>query len=165
MKKLFIFISMCLAVNVFARSKKTDANSGASNVRVEATEEHTVQALDHAPVEATAETESDDEIIFYKIEKKAQFPGGNQPMYQFLRDNLVYPEQALKDSIQGKVFVEFVVNRDGSICNATVIRSSQNELLDAEAVRVVNIMPKWVPGEQLGKPVRSKFTLPVFFKL
>ena len=79
-------------------------------------------------------------------------------------DNVRYPDEALKDAIEGKVIVRFDVNKNGSISNITIVRSLQT-LLDAEAVRVINTMPKWNPGTQRGKPIKVGFTLPVNFSL
>ena len=83
---------------------------------------------------------------------------------QFLRQEVKYPKEAFKDGVQGRVVVQFVVEKDGSISEVEVVKKV-NEHLDAEAVRVVNAMPKWKPGKQKGEPVRVKFTLPVTFRL
>lgn len=90
--------------------------------------------------------------------------GGYDAMYAFLRSNLVYPEVPLKNFIQGQVFVQFVVERDGSISNVHVIIGVHPDL-DKEAVRVVKIMPKWNPGKVKGKPVRSYYRIPIHFKI
>ena len=98
------------------------------------------------------------------VEKPAEFPGGIPAMQAYMAKNIHYPAEAEKTGMQGTVMLSFIVEKDGSITNATVIRS-RGELLDNEALRVVKGMPKWTPGMQGGKPVRTKFTLPIPFKL
>ena len=92
------------------------------------------------------------------------FPGGNILMLKYLADNIKYPASAVKAKKQGRVIVGFIVQKDGSITHAKIVRSIDPEL-DAEALRVVKGMPKWTPGTQLGKPVSVKYTLPVKFSL
>lgn len=101
--------------------------------------------------------------------KKAEFIGGNEEMIKFLSENVKYPEDVLQANekganIHGRVYVKFVVEKDGSISDVEVIRSVHPSL-DAESVRVVKLMSgKWTPATERGKPVRSKFTLPFVFK-
>ena len=83
---------------------------------------------------------------------------------QYLNKNIKYPVIAQEQGVQGRVIVQFVVNKDGSIVDAQVVRSV-DPYLDKEAIRVINTMPKWTPGKQRGKPVRVKFTVPVAFRL
>ncbi|MDE6002902.1 MAG: energy transducer TonB, partial [Prevotella sp.] len=98
------------------------------------------------------------------IEQMPQFPGGQAAMRQFLSENLRYPEEAFTNNVQGRVIVNFFVDKDGSVTDARVVHSS-NPLLDAEALRVVSSMPNWTPGMQKGKPVRVRYTVPVSFRL
>jgi protein TonB len=91
-------------------------------------------------------------------------PGFDGDLMQYMIANLRYPDQARKNNIQGRVLVQFVVRKDGRVADAKIAKSA-NPLLDAEALRVVRIMPKWIPGRQDGKPVDVYFTLPVTFKL
>lgn len=107
------------------------------------------------------EEETDEVITFVPAEDMPQFNGN---LKQWLSKNLNYPSLAAEMGIQGKVFVQFVVERDGSISNVTVVRGV-DESLDKEAVRVVQIMPKWIPGKQRGKPVRVAYHLPITFEL
>ena len=93
-----------------------------------------------------------------------EFPGGMEAMYSFLRNELQYPAVARVNNIQGTVLLEFVVEKDGSISNAKPLVSLYPEC-DAEAIRIVNKMPKWKPAKQNGKPVRCYFNLPIRFKL
>ena len=110
-------------------------------------------------------TEEDyDQLTFNVVEKMPEFEGGVENMMKFLQTNIKYPEEAKKKGTQGRVVVQFVVEKDGSIVESKVVKSVSPEL-DAEALRVVKAMPKWIPGEQRGKKVRVLFTLPVSFKI
>ncbi len=105
-----------------------------------------------------------EEEIFQVVENMPEFPGGLQELMKWLQKNIKYPSISQENGVQGRVIVQFVVNRDGSIVDPAVIRSV-DPYLDKEALRVVKAMPKWKPGEQRGKPVRVKYTLPVMFRL
>lgn len=85
-------------------------------------------------------------------------------MLSYLSKNVKYPEEALKDNVQGRVIVGFIVEKDGSVSNAKIIRSVDSAL-DKEAIRIVMSMPKWTPGRQNGRNVRTKYNVPVNFKL
>lgn len=111
------------------------------------------------PVEEEATEE-----IFVVVEQQPEFPGGMAALMKFLGDNIKYPVIAQENGIQGRVITNFVVERDGSITDVQVVRG-QDPSLDREAVRVIKSMPKWKPGEQRGKTVRVRFTLPVVFRL
>ncbi|NLZ72969.1 MAG: energy transducer TonB [Bacteroidales bacterium] len=108
--------------------------------------------------------EPDEEEIFEVVENMPEFPGGPAEMMKFLSNNIRYPTIAQENGIQGRVIVQFVVNSDGTIVDANVVRSV-DPFLDKEALRVINSMPKWKPGMQRGKAVRVKYTLPVMFRL
>ena len=97
-------------------------------------------------------------------ETMPQFPGGRGVLMKYLAANIKYPASAVKGKKEGRVIVTFIVQKDGSITHAKIVRSIDPEL-DAEALRVVKGMPKWTPGTQLGKPVSVKYTLPVKFSL
>lgn len=112
-----------------------------------------------APADSTAEEE-----VFMVAEQMPEFPGGMKELLKFLQDNLKYPENAMKNNVQGRVIVQFVVEKDGTLTEFKVARSVDPDL-DAEALRVLQTMPKWKPGMQRGKIVRVKFTVPVSFKL
>ena len=94
----------------------------------------------------------------------AEYPGGVDAMANYIASSVVYPEKAKTDNVQGKVFVQFVVETDGSIAEATVLRGVGGEC-DDEALRVVKSMPQWKPATFKGKPVRSKYVLPINFVL
>lgn len=112
---------------------------------------------------STAQTKKND-IVFDVVEVMPQFPGGQIAMLKYIMENMKYPEQAMKEGIQGRVAVRFIVEKDGSISDVKPILSV-HPLLNKEAVRVVESMPKWTPGKHNGKPVRVRFNLPVMFKL
>ena len=105
-----------------------------------------------------------EEVIFQVVEQMPEFPGGMQKAMEFLGKNIKYPVAAQEAKIEGRVIVQFVVGRDGSVSDAKVMRGVNPEL-DAEAVRVVSIMPKWNPGKQRGKAVAVKYTMPIMFRL
>jgi protein TonB len=102
--------------------------------------------------------------IFTVVEEQPGYPGGEESRIKFLQDNIKYPEEAKELGIQGKVFVTFVVEVDGSITDVRVLRGIGGGC-DEEAIRVVRAMPKWVPGKQRGVPVRVQFNLPIKFTL
>lgn len=112
---------------------------------------------------STAQTKKND-MVFDVVEVMPQFPGGQIAMLKYIMENIKYPEQAMKEGIQGRVAVRFIVEKDGSISDVKPILSV-HPLLNKEAVRVVESMPKWSPGKQNGKPVRVRFNVPVMFKL
>lgn len=112
-----------------------------------------------APADSTAKEE-----VFMVAEQMPEFPGGMKELLKFLQDNLKYPENAMKNNVQGRVIVQFVVEKDGTPTEFKVLRSVDPDL-DAEALRVLQTMPKWKPGMQRGEVVRVKYTVPVSFKL
>ncbi|MBQ7210469.1 MAG: energy transducer TonB [Paludibacteraceae bacterium] len=118
------------------------------------------------PVEEKVEVEvEEDQTVFVIVETMPEFPGGQAELMKYLSNNVKYPVIAQENGIQGRVVCQFVVERDGSIANVEVVRSSNEASLDREAVRVIKSMPKWKPGKQRGKAVRVKYTVPVNFKL
>ena len=119
--------------------------------------------IKYVPVEVVEE-EPDEQEIFDIVEHMPDFPGGQAALMKYLASNIKYPTIAQENGTQGRVIVQFVVNRDGSIVDARVARSV-DPYLDREALRVVNSMPKWKPGMQRNKPVRVLYTLPVMFRL
>jgi protein TonB len=104
------------------------------------------------------------DTIFDVVEQNPSFPGGERAMQKWLNDNLRYPAVAAEMGVSGKVHVQFVVGRDGSVRDIEVIRPVDPSL-DKEAVRAISKMPKWIPGRQRGNPVTARFTMPVNFVL
>ena len=121
--------------------------------------------VEAAAEEAVEEEEPEEQTIFEVVEQMPEFPnGGMAGLMQYLSKNIKYPTIAQENGTQGRVTVQFVVNKDGSIVDAKVLRGV-DPYLDKEAVRVIMGMPKWKPGMQRGKPVRVKYTVPVMFRL
>lgn len=111
-----------------------------------------------------ATAQPSDDVVFMVVEKMPQFPGGDSELFNYLSQNIKYPVEAQKAGIQGRVICQFIVEKDGAISNVKVLRSIDPNL-DAEAVRVINAMPNWQPGEQRGKKVSVEYTLPINFRL
>ena len=105
-----------------------------------------------------------EDIVFVVAEKMPSFPGGDAALLQYLGKNIKYPTIPQENGTQGRVIVQFVVDKDGTITNPVVVKSV-DAYLDKEALRVINAMPKWTPGKQRNQPVRVKYTLPVMFRL
>lgn len=135
-------------------------------------EESTIQVSDdtqaavevkYTPVEVEEE-EVDEQQIFQIVEEMPEFPGGMGACLKWIADNIKYPAISQENGVQGRVTVQFVVNTDGSIVDAKVLRGV-DPYLDKEALRVISKMPKWKPGKQRGKAVRCSFSVPVRFQL
>lgn len=128
-----------------------------------------VPAIEESPVyqmvgEVADIPPADKNFVYRSVDEMPVFPGGEEAMMRYLAENVRYPEQAAKDSIQGRVIVQFVVKDDGTVGTVKVVRSV-NSLLDAEAVRVVKSMPKFIPGKINGIEVSVWYILPVAFKI
>ncbi|MEJ5266702.1 MAG: energy transducer TonB [Bacteroidales bacterium] len=118
-------------------------------------------------VQTTFNVETEEEvepISFAVVEEKPTFPGGEAELLKFIAENTKYPEIAKENGIQGRVFVQFVIDKNGNVTNVTIARGV-DPYLDAEAIRVVKMLPKWTPGKQRGKPVPVTFVVPINFKL
>lgn len=122
-----------------------------------------VQEIVQAPIAAPVEEEEVEEI-FVVVEKMPEFPGGQAALMKYFSDNVRYPVIAAENGIQGRVICNFTVWKDGTIRDIQVVRGIDKSL-DREAIRLIENMPKWNPGEQRGKAVSCKFTVPVMFKL
>ncbi|MEA4983698.1 MAG: M56 family metallopeptidase, partial [Paludibacter sp.] len=105
-----------------------------------------------------------DEVVFMVVEKMPEYPGGNSELFKYLAQSIKYPVDAQESGTQGKVICQFVVGKDGNISDVEVIRSVAPSI-DTEAMRVIKAMPAWTPGEQKGKNVSVRYTLPINFKL
>lgn len=102
--------------------------------------------------------------VFDTVEQMPEYPGGMQAMIAFLQTNMKYPEEAAKQKVEGRVMVQFIVETDGSISDVHVAKQVFPSL-DAEAIRVVQAMPKWTPGKEKGNVVRVKYNLPIVFRM
>jgi protein TonB len=123
-------------------------------------------AVDGTP--AQDEVQAEESVVqgkvFDVVEQMPAFPGGQQELMNFLMKNVKYPKEATDKGIEGRVIVQFVVDKDGSVVEPKVVKSVSPEL-DQEALRVVKKMPKWQPGKQNGEVVRVKYNIPVSFRL
>ena len=115
-------------------------------------------------VELEEEEEEEEEEIFQVVENDPEFPGGAEALYKYLAQNIKYPQLARENNITGRVYVTFVVEKDGSVTGVRVLRDIGGGC-GQEAIRVVKAMPKWTPGKQRGKNVRVQYNLPVNFSL
>ncbi|MBI9065818.1 MAG: energy transducer TonB [Salinivirgaceae bacterium] len=115
-------------------------------------------------VEMVEEEEEEEAQVFFIVENMPEFPGGDVELRNYINKNVVYPEIAKENGIQGRVFIQFVVNRNGEVEGVKVVRGVDPSL-DKEAVRVIKTLPKWAPGSQRGKPVKVSFTVPINFQL
>ena len=109
--------------------------------------------------------EADENVVFKIVETMPSFPGGDAALMKYIGDNVRYPAIAQENGIQGRTICQFTVERDGSITDIQVLRSSGDASLDKEAKRVIQSMPRWSPGKQRGKPVRVSYTIPINFRL
>lgn len=112
----------------------------------------------------SSEVFSKETEVFLPVDVSAEFPGGLEKFAQYIFKNLKYPEKAKEEKTQGKVFVSFVVEKDGSLTDIKIFKSVSPEL-DAEAIRLMKASPKWKPGMQGNNPVRQNYTLPIPFTL
>jgi len=135
-------------------------------LEIEDTEADEETMIDVAPVISMGreEEKEDDSPVFYIVEEMPEFPGGELALRQFIANAIKYPVIAQENGIQGKVYVSFVVGKDGQVSDARVIRGVDASL-DKEALRVVNSLPRWKPGKQQGEAVRVSFSVPISFVL
>ena len=157
LKALFVLPVAFAAVTVISCTSPKEKKAEANQEPASAPE---MQVVTYAPQPKEAAQGE----VFQVVEEQPMFPGGMGEMMKFLQQNVKYPKEAQDQGKQGRVIVQFVVNKDGSISNDTIVRSV-DPLLDAEAIRVVRSMPNWTPGKQKGEAVRVRFTLPVTFRL
>lgn len=122
------------------------------------------QNKEYQEIVETAPVEAEEAEIFTVVEESPEYPGGDEARMKYLKDNLKYPQLARESGIDGTVYIEFVVETNGNITKATIKRDIGGGCGD-EALRVVKNMPKWKPGKQRNKPVRTQFVLPIKFIL
>ncbi len=123
------------------------------------------EVKEEVKVEEDKREEADENVVFKIVETMPSFPGGDQALMKYIGDNVRYPAIAQENGIQGRTICQFTVEKDGSITDIQVLRSSGDASLDKEAKRVIQSMPKWSPGKQRGKPVRVSYTIPINFRL
>ena len=150
------------ALKVYAKQFNADTSNGILFINTKEYVKNGEKKVVEVVVKAKKPEEAEKPLDV--VEEMPKFPGGDAAMMEFLRNTVKYPEEAEENGIQGRVVVQFIIEKDGSISGAEVIKKV-NEHLDAEALRVIGEMPKWTPGKQKGEAVRVKFTLPVTFRL
>ncbi|MBO5553606.1 MAG: energy transducer TonB [Paludibacteraceae bacterium] len=123
------------------------------------------EVKEEVKVEEDEREEADENVVFKIVETMPSFPGGDAALMKYIGDNVRYPAIAQENGIQGRTICQFTVERDGSITDIQVLRSSGDASLDKEAKRVIQSMPRWSPGKQRGKPVRVSYTIPINFRL
>ena len=138
----FIFAALCLAAPLMSQVSGLSVNKSAYR-----------------------ENYQDNSQVYTLAEQMPEYPGGKDAMFQYIKDNLHYPQSVKDDGIQGRAICQFVVNTDGTICCAEITKSTGNALLDYEAIRLIKNMPEWTPGTQNGQPIRVKYTIPINFKI
>ena len=167
-KALYVLPLAVVAACTFSSPNSATDDKGSENVaNNEASASNLHEVVQNVDIETTvvAYGGQDDEPVYQVVEQQPEYPGGTGELMKFISRNIKYPKESCDKNSQGKAFVGFVVKRDGSIGNIEVVRTSGDNLLDAEAVRVVKAMPAWVPGKQGGKEVNVRYVLPVAFRL
>ena len=178
-KALYILPAAAIAALLFSQPESVNAVEQPSDGKVtEFVANDQTEMPATAPSESTANRRkvaavgevkhtqpSDTTQVYQVVEQMPQFPGGSNGLMAYLRNSIIYPQEARDANIQGKCFVTFVVDSNGKIKDARVQKSSGNEALDKESVRVVESMPRWTPGKQNGKNVAVQYTLPIMFRL
>ncbi|MFW6371642.1 MAG: energy transducer TonB [Bacteroidota bacterium] len=106
--------------------------------------------------------ENGDDKVYFEVDQRPEYPGGIEKMKQFISENVSYPEEAKKEGIQGRVYVSFTINKKGEVVD-TEVAKGVHSTLDAEALRVLESMPKWTPGKKDGRAVNVRATVPVQF--
>ena len=153
-------VQQVVKINIVEDDVEVDDNI---DIDVEADQNTEVQEY-IAPVNVEEEESAEEAQIFMVVESMPEYPGGEAALYKYLAENIKYPQMAKESGIQGRVFVTFVVERNGSVTDVRVLRGIGGGC-DEEAIRVVQSMPQWTPGKQRGKSVRVQYNLPVKFTL
>ena len=176
LKYLYVLPVAAIAVTAFARPEVSDKVEKISSVKVNdlaaivetkvaESAGDTTKPADVKYVPAEVRKQLKGTPVFEVAEEMPEFPGGGMSAFMdYIKTNMRYPASAKENGTQGRVTVQFVVDEDGSIKDSKVLRSVDKDM-DAEALRLINIMPKWKPGRQKGQPVAVKFTVPVMFRL
>ena len=167
LRALAVVPVIALALLAFANTKSVAAvvtANGQQNRAVQSTMQSPVAVEQNAEAQVTDESNPQSEKIYKSVEQMPMFPGGEAGLLRYLQENIQYPPEAAKNNVQGRVILQFVVDKTGQVGEVKILRSVSEEL-DAEAVRVVKTLPKFEPGRQDGKPVAVWYTLPVSFNI
>ena len=167
LRALAVVPVIALALLAFANPKSVAAvvtANGQQDRAVQSTMQSPVAVERNAEAQVTDESNPQSETIYKSVEQMPMFPGGEIELIKYLSQNIQYPPEAAKNNVQGRVILQFVVDKTGQVGEVKILRSVSEEL-DAEAVRVVKTLPKFEPGRQDGKPVSVWYTLPVSFNI
>ncbi len=167
LRALAVVPVIALALLAFANTKSVAAvvtANGQQNRAVQSTMQSPVAVEQNAEAQVTDESNPQSETIYKSVEQMPMFPGGEAGLLRYLQENIQYPPEAAKNNVQGRVILQFVVDKTGQVGEVKILRSVSEEI-DAEAVRVVKSLPKFEPGRQDGKPVAVWYTLPVSFNI
>ena len=167
LRALAVVPVIALALLAFANTKSVAAvvtANGQQDRAVQSTMQSPVAVERNAEAQVTNESNPQSETIYKSVEQMPMFPGGEVELIKYLSQNIQYPPEAAKNNVQGRVILQFVVDKTGHVGEVKILRSVSEEL-DAEAVRVVKTLPKFEPGRQDGKPVAVWYTLPVSFNI
>ena len=167
LRALAVVPVIALALLAFANTKSVAAvvtANGQQNRAVQSTMQSPVAVERNAEAQVTDESNPQSEKIYKSVEQMPMFPGGEVGLLRYLQENIQYPPEAAKNNVQGRVILQFVVDKTGQVGEVKILRSVSEEI-DAEAVRVVKSLPKFEPGRQDGKPVAVWYTLPVSFNI
>ena len=156
-------VSYMMPIKFEARDLTGDSETDAAMVRMEDENGHSYH-IDRSVETTKTKMQPDENGVYQIVEEMPSFPGGEQALIDYVSKNVVYPQEARDKEISGRVFVSFVVEKDGSVNEVKVMRGIGGGC-DEEAVRVIKSMPKWKPGKQEGKPVRVSYMMPINFKL
>ena len=167
LRALAVVPVIALALLAFANTKSVAAvvtANGQQDRAVQSTMQSPVAVERNAEAQVTDESNPQSETIYKSVEQMPMFPGGEAGLLRYLQENIQYPPEAAKNNVQGRVILQFVVDKTGQVGEVKILRSVSEEI-DAEAVRVVKSLPKFEPGRQDGKPVAVWYTLPVSFNI
>ena len=167
LRALAVVPVIALALLAFANTKSVAAvvtANGQQDRAVQSTMQSPVAVEQNAEAQVTDESNPQSEKIYKSVEQMPMFPGGEVGLLRYLQENIQYPPEAAKNNVQGRVILQFVVDKTGQVGEVKILRSVSEEI-DAEAVRVVKSLPKFEPGRQDGKPVAVWYTLPVSFNI
>ena len=167
LRALAVVPVIALALLAFANTKSVAAvvtTNGQQNRAVQSKVQSPVAVERNAEAQVTNESNPQSETIYKSVEQMPMFPGGEAGLLRYLQENIQYPPEAAKNNVQGRVILQFVVDKTGQVGEVKILRSVSEEI-DAEAVRVVKSLPKFEPGRQDGEAVSVWYTLPVSFNI
>lgn len=174
MKALYLIPAVGISLTAFAETKTiyVTAEEEVTNPVTESevtenlaiVQEEAVSAIKEKSPEAVEQEDGDEDEVFMIVEDMPIFPGGEEALLKYISESVQYPQKAMEANIQGRVFVKFVIDKEGNVTDVKTARKG-NEYLDAEAIRVISAMPKWTPGRQRGQAVRVAFVVPINFAI